>query len=149
MQAGRADEVMLRWSEVERMRAAGTFEFHSHTHTHTRWDRSEADPVARTRSSAADLAQSRVALQPRLGQATPHLCWPQGYFDTDYQDVARAAGFTHLYTTRHGTVNAATQAIDIPRIVVKDKPGKWLSGTAPHLFPPRPGTPVRRAQGSG
>ncbi|KOQ17861.1 hypothetical protein ABW36_30395, partial [Achromobacter xylosoxidans] len=37
--AGRGDEAMLRWSEIEAMRAAGTFEFHSHTHTHTRWDK--------------------------------------------------------------------------------------------------------------
>ncbi|HBL66727.1 MAG TPA: hypothetical protein DDZ58_13555, partial [Achromobacter sp.] len=35
--AGRTDDAMLRWSEVEAMQAAGTFEFHSHTHTHTRW----------------------------------------------------------------------------------------------------------------
>jgi peptidoglycan/xylan/chitin deacetylase (PgdA/CDA1 family) len=34
---GRADEVTVRWSEVELMRAAATFEFHSHTHSHLRW----------------------------------------------------------------------------------------------------------------
>ena len=35
---GRADEAILRWSEIDAIRAAGTFEFHSHTHTHIRWD---------------------------------------------------------------------------------------------------------------
>ena len=42
--AGDADSVILRWSEAERLQAAGVFEFHSHTHTHTRWDKTVADP---------------------------------------------------------------------------------------------------------
>jgi peptidoglycan/xylan/chitin deacetylase (PgdA/CDA1 family) len=125
---GRHDEAFLRWSEVEEMQAAGTFEFHSHTHTHTRWDQIEPINQLRRERLAADLAASRSELQSRLGAASPHLCWPQGYFDADYQDVASAAGFTHLFTTRPGTVDAATHSIDIPRIVVKDRPGKWLGG---------------------
>ncbi len=35
-------QAMLRWSEIEAMQAAGTFEFHSHTHTHTAGTRSAA-----------------------------------------------------------------------------------------------------------
>lgn len=125
---GRQDEAFLRWSEVEEMQAAGAFEFHSHTHSHMRWDQCEPDSQLRRERLAIDLAASRSMLKSRLGTVSSHLCWPQGYFDADYQDVAHTAGFTHLYTTRHGTVDAATQSIDIPRIVVKDKPGKWLAG---------------------
>jgi peptidoglycan/xylan/chitin deacetylase (PgdA/CDA1 family) len=124
--AGRADEVMLRWSEVERMRAAGTFEFHSHTHTHTRWDKAEPDRATRDAKLAADLAASRAELQARLGAATPHLCWPQGYYDDGYRAAALAAGFSHLYTTRRGTCLPGTAADEIPRIVAKDRPGAWL-----------------------
>lgn len=125
---GRQDEAFLRWSEVEEMQAAGTFEFHSHTHSHIRWDQIEPDSQQRRERLAIDLAASRSELTSRLGMASPHLCWPQGYFDADYQDIAHTAGFTHLYTTRHGSVDAATQSNDIPRIVVKDRPGKWLAG---------------------
>lgn len=32
---GKLDDAFLRWSEVEAIRAAGTFDFHSHTHSHT------------------------------------------------------------------------------------------------------------------
>ena len=65
--AGRADEVMLRWSEIEAMRAAGTFEFHSHTHTHTRWDKECAGDVQAKRARIADeLRLSREALAGRL-----------------------------------------------------------------------------------
>lgn len=125
---GRQDEAFLRWSEVEEMQAAGTFAFHSHTHRHIRWDQIEPDNQLRRERLAADLAASRNELKLRLGTVSPHLCWPQGYFDAEYQDVAHTAGFTHLYTTRHGTVDATTQSINIPRIVVKDKPGTWLAG---------------------
>lgn len=127
VQAGRADAVMLRWSEIERMRAAGSFEFHSHTHSHTRWDKVEPDRPARDAKLAADLAQSRAELHERLGQATPHLCWPQGYHDDGYVATARAAGFTHLYTTLPGTVAADADPLHLRRIVTKDAPG-WLAG---------------------
>jgi len=97
---GRPDAVMLRWSEVQAMQADGTFEFHSHTHTHIRWDKRHGEDAAAKRASLAqDLADSRQALAERLGTASDHLCWPQGYFDADYVDVAQAAGFRHLYTT--------------------------------------------------
>jgi len=124
--AGRADDVMLRWSEVDRMRAAGTFEFHSHTHSHTRWDRSEADPATRHARLASDLALSREAMQQNLGAVSSHLCWPQGYHDAGYRATARAAGFTHLYTVDRGTCLAQTPTEGIPRIAVKDKGGFWL-----------------------
>jgi peptidoglycan/xylan/chitin deacetylase (PgdA/CDA1 family) len=124
--AGHPDAAFLRWSEVEAMCAAGTFDVHSHTHSHTRWDRTIADPVARVTALAADLAASRASLSARLGVAGPHLCWPQGYFDASYQQVARDAGFTHLYTTEHGVVRADVDRARIPRIVVKDRPAAWF-----------------------
>jgi peptidoglycan/xylan/chitin deacetylase (PgdA/CDA1 family) len=127
--AGRADEVMVRWSEIEAMRAAGTFEFHSHTHTHTRWDQvCGADAAAKRRHIAEELALSRAALAARLGQDSPHLCWPQGYFDGDYLDAGRQAGFRYFYTTDalgQNTVGADPE--HIYRFAVRDQPGAWLA----------------------
>lgn len=124
--AGRFDDAFLRWSEIEMMRAAGTVDFHSHTHTHTRWDRIVADRLARDAALADDLNASRAALASRMGEATSHLCWPQGYFDDRYQQVALAAGFTHLYTTEHGVVRSGCEPARLPRIVAKDKEGHWF-----------------------
>jgi peptidoglycan/xylan/chitin deacetylase (PgdA/CDA1 family) len=125
--AGRADDVIIRWSEIEAMRAAGTFAFHSHTHTHTRGDKVCGDATAKRAGLADDLARVRATLEQRLGSASNHLCWPQGYFDDDYIAVARAAGFQHLYTTRPGP-NCSGDAPDrIRRVVVKDKPAIWLN----------------------
>ena len=125
VRAGRHDDAMLRWSEVERMRDAGTFEFHSHTHTHTRWDRDEADSSIRQVKLAADLERSRAMLQARLGAASAHLCWPQGWYDDGYIATARCLGFTMLYTTLPGTNDAAADPLHLRRIVTKDAPG-WL-----------------------
>lgn len=123
---GQLDAAFLRWSEVEAMQKAGTFDFHSHTHSHTRWDQSVADQAARDAALAADLAASRATLSARLGAASPHLCWPQGYFDAAYQRVAKEAGFTHLYTTEPGVVRSDVDLARIPRLVVKDKPAAWF-----------------------
>jgi peptidoglycan/xylan/chitin deacetylase (PgdA/CDA1 family) len=124
--AGQADDVMLRWSEVAAMQAAGTFEFHSHTHSHSRWDRLVDDPHERRLRLADDLAASREALRAHLGGVSGHLCWPQGYFDADYQAVAQAAGFSHLYTTEKGACTGTTLTNRIPRIVVKDRADGWF-----------------------
>lgn len=124
--SGQADDVMLRWSEVEHAVAAGVFEFHSHTHSHTRWDREIGDPQLREQKLADDLASSRATLASRLGSASRHLCWPQGYYDADYQRIAKAAGFDHLYTVEKGTCTRGTATDRIPRIVVKDRRDDWF-----------------------
>jgi len=126
IRGGEADRAMLRWSEVEAMQAAGSGEFHSHTHSHIRWDKQIADPAARRAALAEDLAESRQALARRTG-ASAHLCWPQGYFDDDYQRVAAAAGFRYLYTVKKGINTAVTAADAINRIVVKDRAGAWFA----------------------
>lgn len=126
VKAGNHDEVMLRWSEVDVMRAAGTFEFHSHTHSHTRWDRVETDIGMRRTHLADDLAASRASLKARLGSDSSHLCWPQGYFDDDYVEVAQSVGFRYLYTVEKGMALPASDALRLPRIVVKDRGDGWL-----------------------
>jgi peptidoglycan/xylan/chitin deacetylase (PgdA/CDA1 family) len=96
---GRLDDVALRWSEIQAMRAEGVCEFHSHTHTHTRWDK-RPDAADKNERMVEELAASRASLQAHLGSVSEHLCWPQGYFDPDYVGIAQAAGFRYLYTTR-------------------------------------------------
>ncbi|AKQ56304.1 polysaccharide deacetylase family protein [Bordetella hinzii] len=126
---GRADEVMLRWSEVQAMIEAGTFEFHSHTHTHTRWDKvCGADVAAKRRHIAQELADSRATLIERLGGVSDHLCWPQGYFDADYVQAAREAGFRHLYTTDPlGQNRPGSDPAHIYRFAVRNRAGGWLN----------------------
>ena len=121
----RTDEVILRWSEVQAMRESGVVEFHSHTHTHTRWDlMPHEDKNARMRT---ELDLSRLTLQRELGECSPHLCWPQGYFDEDYVEIAKEAGFTSLYTTlAFGRNTQQTSPLRIHRFAVRNRPGRTL-----------------------
>ncbi len=122
------DAVMLRWDEIRGMRDAGTFEIHSHTHSHTRWDLQCHDSRQKSAQLHADLALSRSTLQDRLGQASSHLCWPQGYFDADYLRVAAQLGFTHLYTTdARGQNLPHGNAGHIYRFAVRNRAWPWLA----------------------
>jgi peptidoglycan/xylan/chitin deacetylase (PgdA/CDA1 family) len=124
---GRADEVMLRWSEIELMETSGSVEVHSHTHTHTRWDKVVADPIARRAALLNDLHQSKSTLRARLGRDTKHLCWPQGYFDADYIAAAKELGFEALYTTRKHVNARGSLPSDIGRVVTKNRADGWLA----------------------
>ncbi len=126
IEAGETDRAIMRWSEIDAMRQAGTFEFHGHTHTHTRWDRVSANPASKRASLREDLLQTRATLAQHLGEVSDHLCWPQGYFDTDYVEEAHAAGFRHLYTVEPGTNQHHGNPGRILRLDVRDKPAAWL-----------------------
>lgn len=121
------DDVMLRWSEIQAMVRAGTFEIHSHTHTHTRWDLQCQSADEKCARLTEDLEMSRATLIKRLGAVTSHLCWPQGYFDTEYVRVARQQGFQCLYTTdARGQNIPAGNMEHIHRFAVRNRSYQWL-----------------------
>jgi peptidoglycan/xylan/chitin deacetylase (PgdA/CDA1 family) len=132
IQAGHIDDVILRWSEIDAMRQAGTFEFHSHTHSHVRWDQVTQSGEEKRERLQQDLNDARETLATRLGSVSDHLCWPQGYYDDDYREVARKAGFSHFYTC-HGGTNARSSTAkhaderSINRLEVRDRPASWLA----------------------
>jgi peptidoglycan/xylan/chitin deacetylase (PgdA/CDA1 family) len=123
----RMDQVMLRWSEVKSMQSDGTFEFHSHTHTHTRWDKHFAnDRHAKREALLHDLCQAQNKLTEKLGQASEHLCWPQGYYDQDYIEVALKLGYRYLYTVEKHINDHTSDPLTIGRIVIKNKMQPWF-----------------------
>ena len=125
--SGNADQVMVRWSEIEAMEASGAIEIQSHTHTHIRWDKQIADESHRLEALEQDLTLSQTTLQQRLGRKSGHLCWPQGYFEPGYQTVAQKQGFEAQYTTIKHVNTVGTPPQHIGRIVVKDRSDAWLA----------------------
>lgn len=120
--AGRSDDVILRWSEIRAMQAEGVVEFHSHTHTHTRWDL--VDAANKNRHIQEELEASRRSLETHLGSVQPHFCWPQGYFDPEYVALAKAQGFKYLYTTHAFGQNVpGTDPAHIYRFAVRNTTG--------------------------
>src|SRR3546814_18098434 len=89
---------------------------------------------------AQGLAESRAALQAHLGGVSEQLCWPQGYFDADYINVAHEAGFRYLYTTRaFGQNRAGTNPAGIYRFAVSNTSGPSLGRRIRITAPPPPG----------
>ncbi|MFT4433953.1 polysaccharide deacetylase family protein [Caballeronia sp. 15715] len=130
IEKGEADRAILRWSEIDAMRRAGTFEFHSHTHTHVRWDKVARNREEKCAGLRHDLLAARAALEMRTGEASDHLCWPQGFYDDDYRQIARETGFRHFYTCEMGpNIHGAKEADErsIYRLEVRDRPASWLA----------------------
>jgi len=124
---GRADEVMLRWAEIEHMEASGAVEVHSHTHTHIRWDKQFPDKAQRLDALQADLKSARHILRQQLGRPTVHLCWPWGRIEPGYRELAERVGFQAQYTVAKGVNAAGTDPARIARMVVKDRAGRWFA----------------------
>ena len=128
MQGSNPDSVMLRWDEIQEMTRAGSFEIHSHTHTHTRWDYRCDSIEERDARFQEDLEASRDALNTHLGHVSSHLCWPQGYFNDTYKQIAAAQGFRHLYTTdARGQNTLGGDASHIYRLATRNRRASWLN----------------------
>jgi len=128
VQIGQADDVTVRWSEIDIMRAAGTFEFHSHAHSHLSWGRSCADLDDKIDRIRTDLEASKQTLIEKMGAASEHLCWSESCYDSDCIDAARAAGFEYLYTTRNTRRNVPGSApYQIHRMADNGENGEWLA----------------------
>ena len=100
----RTDEVIVRWEEVRRMYDAKTFEFHSHSHTHIRWDK-QLNQEGKLAAILHEMEQSKELLREQLGFVSEHYCWPQGYYEPEYVQIAQAQGFQYLYATDSSGVN--------------------------------------------
>lgn len=130
IEAGKTDQVMLRWSEIETMKTDGTMEFHSHTHSHVRWDHLYPDPDHRLAALRADLEKSKTLLSSRLGSSTHHLCWPWGYYEPAYQLLATELGFESQYSVIRGTNRFGDDVTSIRRIDTKERSHRWFARQA-------------------
>jgi peptidoglycan/xylan/chitin deacetylase (PgdA/CDA1 family) len=119
VESGRADEVMLSWDEVTAMKDSGLIEFHSHTHTHQRWDKLLPDRNGRNDALRNDLQAAKEILEKK-GHGGSCLCWPQGFYDDDYLQIAGSLGYRMLFTTKPGTNTTSSDMKEIKRIVIGD-----------------------------
>ncbi|EKT4137450.1 polysaccharide deacetylase family protein [Shigella flexneri] len=124
---GNADNVMLRWSEVNEMLQSGLVEFHVHTHTHTRWDKKFSSREEQCKHLRQDLLSGREYLKEMTGKCSKHLCWPEGYYNKDYIQVAEELGFYYLYTTERRMNAPAKGTTRTGRISTKEREScAWL-----------------------
>ncbi|EAX3091136.1 carbohydrate transporter, partial [Salmonella enterica] len=124
---GYADDVMLRWSEVNEMLRSDLVEFHVHTHSHTRWDKMFSSRQEQCRHLRQDILEGKICLAEKTGKYSRHLCWPEGYYNVDYIQVAEELGFSYLYTTERRMNCPANGTLRLGRISTKERENSaWL-----------------------
>lgn len=96
---------------VERLLAAG-WELDSHTLTHAHL--TQISPV----DLAAEVDQSRTALQQRFDVPVDFFCYPYGEYDGAVVAQAATAGYLGATTTRTGTASSVRDPYRLPRITI-------------------------------
>ncbi|ENE0020249.1 polysaccharide deacetylase family protein, partial [Escherichia coli] len=98
-----------------------------HTHTHTRWDKKFTSREEQCKHLRQDLLSGREYLKEMTGKCSKHLCWPEGYYNKDYIQIAEELGFHYLYTTERRMNAPAKGAARIGRISTKEREScAWL-----------------------
>jgi peptidoglycan/xylan/chitin deacetylase (PgdA/CDA1 family) len=91
----RGDRELLTWEELEQLKFAG-FEIGSHSMTHARLTEIGAEAARR------EIAESKRALEERLGVPVRHFAYPQGKHDEGVKRLVEEAGYRAAWATRSG-----------------------------------------------
>lgn len=117
--AGEYHRVAASWDMIKEMRSGNLVDFYSHTATHRSCDVLTQDELG------FELGSSRAALERELGTSCKYLCWPKGRYTEAAVKAAQGAGYSALFTTRHGVIKPGDDLLSIKRVVVKDD-ADWL-----------------------
>ncbi|WP_370612089.1 polysaccharide deacetylase family protein [Citrobacter meridianamericanus] len=118
---GNADNVMLRWHEVREMYNSGRVAFHPHSRTHTQWGNINLTPEAALTFFRSDILLAREFMKRNMGECSHHLCWHDGYYNSDYISVAAELGFRFLYTTEKRVNNFKNGTLHLGRISMQER----------------------------
>jgi len=111
---GRTD--LMSRSDVEAWLAAG-MEIGSHSCTHPRL------PMLDEPTAAAEIFESRAALQKMFGVIVDHFAYPFGGFTPATVDLVRRCGYVTAVTTQPGTARASDDVFRLPRLLVDGERG--------------------------
>ena len=120
------DISFLTWNLLHALERRGV-EIGSHTRAHR--DMTSLSDEA----MLADLTQSRIVLEHRLGHPVPWVAYPFGSYDARVERLARQAGYVLGVTTEPGGMHSARRPLALPRLRVLDSTG--VRGLAAMLRP--------------
>jgi peptidoglycan/xylan/chitin deacetylase (PgdA/CDA1 family) len=106
---------LMTWNAASTMMADGVT-LGSHTLRHSTLT-SESDEVI-----AGELSGSRDEIFAKTGVRPEFLAYPNGAFDARVEQIARAAGYSHAFTTIPGFFIRETSALGVPRLPMEDGP---------------------------
>jgi peptidoglycan/xylan/chitin deacetylase (PgdA/CDA1 family) len=124
VKAGQADQVIMRWQELENMQNSGLVSIHCHSHHHgDNWDDLNHD----NQKIIQDILLSKQTIEAKLNIITKHFCWPRGRFTPDLFKQVKILGFDFQYSTIKGcnSLISCNNKI-IRRLNVIEKPANEL-----------------------
>lgn len=115
----------LSWEQVKEMHAHG-IEFGSHTLTHPMLSQI---PLAQARR---EIAESKRAIEARLGAPAPFFCYPRGDFNDAVRRIVEAEGYLGACTTLPGPNDWRTDLFALRRTYVsrRDTAGEFAKKVA-------------------
>jgi peptidoglycan/xylan/chitin deacetylase (PgdA/CDA1 family) len=103
---------VLAWTDVVDLDRSGVIRFEAHTVTHPNLLVLNEDAAFR------EIADSRAALEDRLGRAVTCFSYPAGLFDRRERDLVAKAGFKLAVTCEPGVNDTVTDPLLLRRIPV-------------------------------
>ncbi len=102
---------LMDWNQIRDLARCG-IEFGSHSCTHA--DLTQLAPG----DLAAEVGDSKKAIEDQLGRAVRHFCYPYGAHDQRVVAAVRQAGYLTACTTRRGALRADADPFRLPRLTV-------------------------------
>jgi peptidoglycan/xylan/chitin deacetylase (PgdA/CDA1 family) len=114
--APRPTHRMLTAAELGLLAASPSAEIGSHTMTHA--------SLPATDDLAFELARSREALAAHVGSPVDVIAYPSGHYDERVRHATAEAGYVAAASCDLGAVRADTDPLAVPRLMVRDWPGR-------------------------
>jgi peptidoglycan/xylan/chitin deacetylase (PgdA/CDA1 family) len=106
---------LMTWDEARTVMAGG-ITLGSHTLRHCTLT-SESDEVI-----SRELSNSREEILAKTGARPDFLAYPNGACNGQVEEIARATGYSHAFTTVPGFLDKETSALGVPRLPMEDGP---------------------------
>lgn len=111
---------LMDWRMIDELHKNG-ITFGSHTLTHPFLTELTMD------QAEAEITQSKVILEEKLGSPVKHFCYPSGNYNNDIVDLVRKAGYQTATITQRGHVHPGDNPFVLKRSFIKYR-------TYPHSF---------------
>ncbi|HET9088434.1 MAG TPA: polysaccharide deacetylase family protein [Acidobacteriaceae bacterium] len=104
----------LRWNDLRAMMRTGLVRAGSHTCRHATLS------VENARDVRGELEESRALIYKNTGVLPELLSYPNGMFNRQVMDIARAVGFQAALSNHSGLANSRSNPFSMPRVLIND-----------------------------
>ena len=104
----------LRWDDLRVMLRTGLVRAGSHTCRHS------SLPVENARDARGELEESRSVIYENTGVLPDILSYPNGMFNRQVIDIARAAGYQAALANHLGLASSRSHLFSMPRVLIND-----------------------------